>query len=217
VLAFFGARADGPLPNAPRWNICPTMDIDAALLDGDGSGARLLRRLRWGFLPRWYETPTSGPLLINARAETVAEKPAFREAARKRRCLIPADGFYEWRREADGRKQPFWITPAAGGLIAFAGIGRPEKFFAALRRLGADVRATRAFSDHAPYSPRALARLEAEAARLGARLVTTEKDAVRLPESFRGKAMPLPVHMVPRDGAAFAALLDAALARRGTP
>ena len=62
--------------------------------------------MRWGFLPHWYKTRRTGPLLINARAETVAEKPAFREAARARRCLIPSSGFYEWKTYEDGAKQP---------------------------------------------------------------------------------------------------------------
>lgn len=106
----------------PRWNVCPTTDIPVVLAH---DGERLLAPLRWGFIPRWYKTPTGGPLLINARSETIAEKPAFRSACRERRCLIPAAGFYEWREE-DGRKQPFWIRPAAGppegSLFAFAGV-----------------------------------------------------------------------------------------------
>ncbi len=106
----------------PRWNVCPTTDIPVVLNHG---GERLLAPLRWGFIPRWYKTPSGGPLLINARSETIAAKPAFRSACRERRCLIPATGFYEWREE-DGRKQPFRIRPAAGppegSLFAFAGV-----------------------------------------------------------------------------------------------
>ncbi|MEC9434134.1 MAG: tetraacyldisaccharide 4'-kinase [Pseudomonadota bacterium] len=89
--------------------------------------------------------------------------------------------------------RPIGIDWSQERVVAFAGIARPEKFFATLRGLGAEIVAAHAFPDHAPFAPRALRRLEAEAAKAGARLVTTEKDAVRLPPAFRGKAMPLPV------------------------
>ena len=117
------AKLDERLGNAgPRWNICPTTQIPVVLRH---DGRRLLAPLRWGFIPRWYKAPNGGPLLINARSETIAEKPAFRDACRERRCLIPADGFYEWLREGEA-KQPYWIRPAAGpdtgSLYAFAGI-----------------------------------------------------------------------------------------------
>lgn len=102
----------------PRYNICPTTDIAVCAVH---DGERHLVPMRWGFLPRWYKTPTDGPLLINARSETIAEKPAFRDAAVKRRCLIPASGFYEWFRDG-GAKEPWWITPAEADLMAFAGI-----------------------------------------------------------------------------------------------
>jgi putative SOS response-associated peptidase YedK len=84
-------------------------------------GDRTVVPMRWGLLPPWYKTPSGGPLLINARAEGIAEKPAFREAVRERRCLLPADGFYEWQGEK-GAKLPYVIRPAAGGMIAFAGV-----------------------------------------------------------------------------------------------
>jgi putative SOS response-associated peptidase YedK len=78
--------------------------------------------MRWGFLPHWYRTETDGPLLINARAESVATKPAFRAAARERRCLVPASGFYEWTKDAEGRRLPWYITRADGAPMAFGAI-----------------------------------------------------------------------------------------------
>jgi putative SOS response-associated peptidase YedK len=75
--------------------------------------------LTWGLVPGWRDEPEQG--LINARSESVSEKPSFREAFERRRCLVPALGFYEWKKEPDG-KRPFWIHPADGGLISFAGI-----------------------------------------------------------------------------------------------
>ncbi|MEL6582347.1 MAG: tetraacyldisaccharide 4'-kinase [Pseudomonadota bacterium] len=107
------------------------------------------------------------------------------------------------------------LTPLATGMpwsgmpvFAFAGIGRPEKMFATLRSLGADLRGTRAFDDHEPYAPMVLTRLEATAKDLGAQLVTTEKDAVRLPLSFRKKVLTLPVRLVFDDPAGFAEAIN---------
>ena len=77
--------------------------------------------MRWGLVPHWAKDPAVGAKMNNARAETVAEKPSFREAYRKRRCLIPANGFYEWKLES-GRKQPYYIYPNRGELFAFAGL-----------------------------------------------------------------------------------------------
>lgn len=101
---------------APRYNITPQSDI-AAVRDG---GCALLR---WGLVPFWAKDPKIGNRMINAKAETVAEKPAFRHAFAKRRCLIPASGFYEWRRTAGGKiKIPYYIHPADDDLFAFAGL-----------------------------------------------------------------------------------------------
>ena len=102
----------------PRFNICPTQPVLTIRL---GEGGREAVGMRWGFLPHWYNSPTDGPLLINARAETIAEKPAFRDAARQRRCLIPAAGFYEWQ-GASKPKTPYFIAPTDGGVFAFAGV-----------------------------------------------------------------------------------------------
>jgi putative SOS response-associated peptidase YedK len=99
---------------APRYNIAPTAPV---LIVRDGGAATV----RWGLVPRWAKDPSIGARMNNARAETVAEKPSFREAYRKRRCLIPANGFYEWKAEG-GRKQPYYVHPARGELFAFAGL-----------------------------------------------------------------------------------------------
>jgi putative SOS response-associated peptidase YedK len=106
-------------PNFPaRYNIAPTQPVPVVLLE---NGARHFRLMRWGLLPSWVKDPRKFTLLINARAETVQEKPAFKHAVRRRRCLIPADGYYEWQTSGE-RKQPYFIHPSAGGLIGFAGI-----------------------------------------------------------------------------------------------
>jgi putative SOS response-associated peptidase YedK len=122
LAQLFAAVPANDLPEGPRYNICPTQDV-AAVVSEDG--ARRLLPLRWGFLPHWYKSPTDGPLLINARAESIAEKPAFRAAARARRCLIPASGFYEWTLAGEGPKParlPWYIHAAAGGPLAMAGV-----------------------------------------------------------------------------------------------
>ncbi|MCK0166347.1 SOS response-associated peptidase [Jannaschia sp. S6380] len=119
MVQLFDAVASNDLPDGPRWNVCPTTQVPVVT---DGGGARRLRPMRWGFLPHWYATPTAGPLLINARAETIARKPAFRAACRERRCLIPATGFYEWTRDADGTGLPWYFRPSTEAPLAFAGI-----------------------------------------------------------------------------------------------
>jgi putative SOS response-associated peptidase YedK len=99
---------------APRYNIAPAAPVLVVRTDGAAM-------LKWGLVPRWARDPSMGARLNNARAETVAEKPSFREAFRRRRCLIPASGFYEWKLEGK-LKQPYYIHPAAGELLAFAGL-----------------------------------------------------------------------------------------------
>jgi putative SOS response-associated peptidase YedK len=110
------------LPNLPpRYNIAPTQDVAAVRL----SGERLkptFTVLRWGLVPSWAKDPSVGSRMINARAETVTDKPAFRQAFRRRRCLIPADGFYEWQVRPDGGKQAWRITKEGGVPFAFAGL-----------------------------------------------------------------------------------------------
>jgi putative SOS response-associated peptidase YedK len=107
------------VPNfPPRYNIAPTQPIPIIRED---HGERHFHLVRWGLIPGWVKDPADFSLLINARAETVSEKPAFRAAMKYRRCLVPASGFYEWRREGK-TKHAFFIRPRGGGLIAMAGI-----------------------------------------------------------------------------------------------
>ena len=119
MAQLFQARPANDLPSLPNYNVCPTNMVHAVTSDGK---TRQLVAFRWGFLPHWYKTPSDGPLLINARAETVAEKPAFRAACRERRCLIPASGFYEWTKDADDKRLPWYIHGRATEALAFAGI-----------------------------------------------------------------------------------------------
>jgi putative SOS response-associated peptidase YedK len=117
VRAYFG-YAD--TPNFPaRYNIAPTQPI--AVVARDREGVRRFRLMRWGLLPSFVKDPKTFPTLINARAEEVLEKPSFRNAMRWRRCLIPADGFYEWT-GPKGKRRPFLLRPRDGRLIAFAGL-----------------------------------------------------------------------------------------------
>jgi putative SOS response-associated peptidase YedK len=103
----------------PRYNIAPTQPV--AVVRSDGK-SRELSLLRWGLVPSWSKDPRMGPPMINARADTIATKPAFRSAFVRRRCLIPADGFYEWKKEEKGTKQPFFIQLAKEHFFAFAGL-----------------------------------------------------------------------------------------------
>ena len=103
----------------PRWNVAPTMDVYAVAQGSDGK--RRLGAFRWGLVPWFAEDPGGGAKMINARAETVADKPAFRRALERRRCLVPADGFYEWLRTGKERL-PHLFTAADGTVLAFAGL-----------------------------------------------------------------------------------------------
>ena len=119
MAQLFDAAPANNLPDPPRYNICPTSQV-AVVVTGDGQ--RRIKPMRWGFLPHWYKAPNGGPLLINARAETIAEKPAFRAAARERRCLIAATGFYEWTKDNEGNRLPWYFSRPDGGPLVFAGI-----------------------------------------------------------------------------------------------
>lgn len=105
---------------SPRYNIAPTQEVPAVLVDPSGN-TRQCRMLRWGLIPSWAKDSTIGSRMINARAETVAEKPSFRSAFRRRRCLLVADGFYEWKKLERG-KQPYYIRLKDERPFAFAGL-----------------------------------------------------------------------------------------------
>jgi putative SOS response-associated peptidase YedK len=120
-------RGDRQLPLfEPRYNIAPTQDI-LVVRNDPTDGRRRADMMRWGLIPSWSKDPKpgSGPPMINARSETLAEKPMFRSAVRRRRCLIPADGFYEWQQATSGprgKKQPYFIHRPDDGPFAFAGL-----------------------------------------------------------------------------------------------
>lgn len=116
IRALFGYPEQ---PNFPaRYNVAPTQPIPLVRVH---EGERHFALMRWGLIPAWVKDPKTFSLLINARGESVIDKPAFRNAMRRRRCLIPADGFYEWK-EAGGRKQPYFVRLRTGGPFAFAGL-----------------------------------------------------------------------------------------------
>jgi putative SOS response-associated peptidase YedK len=102
----------------PRYNVAPTQPIPIVRLI---EGKRQFALVRWGLLPSWVKDPKTFSLLINARGESVTDKPAFRAAMKRRRCLIPADGFYEWK-AVGGRKQPYFVRLRSGAPMAFAGL-----------------------------------------------------------------------------------------------
>lgn len=113
----FAATPANDLPEVPNYNICPTTQIATVFA---GETGRQLVPMRWGFIPKWYKKVNDGPLLINARSETIATKPAFAQACRERRCLIPVSGFYEWTKTPEGKRLPWYITSSEP--IVFAGI-----------------------------------------------------------------------------------------------
>ena len=119
LAQLFAASPANTLPLLPNYNICPTNPVACVLAY---AGGRRIGPMRWGFVPHWYARPDAGPLLINARAETIATKPAFSAAVRKRRCLIPASGFYEWEKTETGARLPWYVTRADGQPMVFAGL-----------------------------------------------------------------------------------------------
>lgn len=127
LAASFGISADAVAADlAPDYNVAPTKEVFAVVErppreDKDGAPTRQLRVAKWGLVPSWAKDPSIGSRLINARVETVTEKPAFKKAFRARRCLLPADGYFEWWGEK-GNKQPFFIHPKDGAVMAMAGL-----------------------------------------------------------------------------------------------
>jgi putative SOS response-associated peptidase YedK len=120
IARWFATR--NAVPNSPpRFNVAPTNEI-LAIRFNPATGERSLDALRWGLVPYWAKDLKIGASQINAKAETVAEKPAFREAFKSRRCLIAADGFYEWKKLDARTKQPYAITMKDRGLFGFAGL-----------------------------------------------------------------------------------------------
>ncbi|MFE4257856.1 SOS response-associated peptidase [Streptomyces sp. NPDC056883] len=130
LAGLFDARLDPGRELGPSWNVAPTDEVWAVLERADrdtGELGRQLRPVRWGLVPSWAKDPGVGSRMINARVETVHEKPAFRRALAKRRCLLPADGFYEWvavpaAGTAKAYKQPYFIRPETGSVMAMAGL-----------------------------------------------------------------------------------------------
>lgn len=125
MAQLFAAAPANNLPRVPNYNVCPTNDV--YIVTSDENAERKLRAMRWGFIPKWYKKPSGGPLLINARAETIAEKPAFRDAARQRRGLIIATGFYEWTKDAEGGRDPWYIARSDTAPLAFAAVWQDWK------------------------------------------------------------------------------------------
>src|SRR3954470_19145755 len=123
-ITFPSAPLESALPELPalrpRYNLAPTQEAPVALVREPGA-PRTLALLRWGLIPYWAKEASIGNRMINARAESVAEKPAYRHSFKKKRCLIPTDGFYEWKKEGKS-KQPYLIHRQDGKPFAFAGL-----------------------------------------------------------------------------------------------
>jgi len=135
MARYFGASlAEGIDPeHRPSWNVAPTDEVlgvrdrlarqeDGSTDESAGEPERLLMSFRWGLIPWWSKDAKSGSRLFNARSETVATKPSFRDAFRERRIIVPADGFYEWHRTNSGGRQPYYFSRADGQPLAFAGL-----------------------------------------------------------------------------------------------
>ena len=118
VSEWFSAELRATFERA-RYNIAPSQIIPVVV---EYEGQRILSDMRWGLIPHWFKSPSDGPMLNNARGETVHEKPSFRSAFAKRRCIIPATGFYEWHAKKGVGKEPYFIRPADKNPMGFAGL-----------------------------------------------------------------------------------------------
>ena len=115
----FDATFEAQVPVVPRYNIAPTQEILIVTEDQDG---RHIGSASWGLVPSWAKDRSAAARMINARSETAVTKPSFRSAVKRRRCLVPATGYYEWYRPERGAKQPFWIHAEDGSVLAMAGL-----------------------------------------------------------------------------------------------
>jgi putative SOS response-associated peptidase YedK len=131
AVEFDALDATGGMAPEADYNVAPTKAVlsvvtrhprDAQGIPDPACTVRSIRVMRWGLVPHWAKDPSVGSRMINARAESAADKPAFRDAVARRRCLLPADGWYEWQSEPGSRKQPIFITPADGSGVALAGL-----------------------------------------------------------------------------------------------
>jgi putative SOS response-associated peptidase YedK len=123
LLAEFDAELEEEVDLPPSWNVAPTADVPVVLERlVDGKVVRQLHVARWGLVPSWANDPSIGSKMINARSESVLERPAFRKAARSRRCAVPADGYYEWKQGEGRSKQPYYVHPGDGTGMVFAGL-----------------------------------------------------------------------------------------------
>lgn len=118
LARLFAATMGNDLPLGAQYNICPTNSVCVVT----AKGGRRLRAMRWGFIPAWYKSPNDGPLIINARSDTIATRPAFRDAIRTRRCILAATGFYEWSAGPNGSRLPWYFTRTDGAPLAIAGL-----------------------------------------------------------------------------------------------
>ncbi|SDP40824.1 Putative SOS response-associated peptidase YedK [Arthrobacter sp. ok909] len=123
LLAEFDAELEHEIAIPPSWNVAPTADVPI-LLERliDGNPVRQLHLARWGLVPSWAKDPGIGSKMINARSESVLERPSFRKAVRSRRCAVPADGYYEWKAGEGRSKQPYYVHPSDGAPMVFAGL-----------------------------------------------------------------------------------------------
>ncbi|MEZ5178529.1 MAG: SOS response-associated peptidase [Acidimicrobiales bacterium] len=120
IARYFDAEPPAEAALEPNWNVAPTSDVYVVLVDG---GVRRLATHHWGLVPFWAKSPAVGNKMINARAEGLADKGAFKHAFRKRRCILPADGFYEWqKRPGQKAKQPYFVHRVDDEPLAFAGL-----------------------------------------------------------------------------------------------